>query len=304
MVRRSKWIDGVAADQPVSDSACRALRVRLSVVWHYVPLAAERARDDIEYVHQLRVATRRGMAAMQAFDNVCPKGPGRWMCKCLKKLRKAAGDARDDDVLYLRLAEMQERHPGIEVLLECVKSHRREAQKPIRKIYRHLQRKRFDRRMDELIDRTAWRDKPIKEPTFGIAARQQLRPLVNDFFRCARADLNDFSKLHDLRIAGKQVRYAMEIFSAAFDDDFRRQLYPQVEQAQELLGEVNDHASARARFETWLTQTRDANSTTLLRQLALSEARAARRCRQKFRAWWRPEQVAQLRKQFAQHLGK
>ena len=58
-MRKGKWIEGTSAEQPVSAAARRALEVRLAVVWHYLPLAAKRASEDVEHVHQLRVASRR-----------------------------------------------------------------------------------------------------------------------------------------------------------------------------------------------------------------------------------------------------
>jgi CHAD domain-containing protein len=301
MVRKSKWIDGVAADLPVSDAACRALRVRLSLVWHYVPLAAEHAFEDIEHVHQLRVATRRAVATLEVFDDVLPSRRGRWMSKRLKELRRAAGDARDDDVLAERLADMLEKYPAMSAIVDRVRRHRRRAQKPIRDIYTQLYRRRLPRRIDDLIDRVRWREQD-EEPSFGIAGRARLRPILSHFMACGEADLGDYAALHQLRIAGKQLRYAMEIFAAAFDEGFRRELYPQIEEAQELLGEVNDHFTARQRFEAWLAESTDAELAQALKKLAAAEARSLARSRDKFLNWWTPEQAEALRKQFAAHL--
>ena len=79
MVRSSKWITGAKPEQPVTDVAQRALRERLNTVWFYAPLAAKKYEEDIEYVHQLRVATRRAGAGLQIFAEVLPKRETRWM---------------------------------------------------------------------------------------------------------------------------------------------------------------------------------------------------------------------------------
>ena len=56
------------------DVARRALDARLDLVGHYLPRAAD-AADETENVHQLRVATRRAMAAMQIFDALSAAPP-------------------------------------------------------------------------------------------------------------------------------------------------------------------------------------------------------------------------------------
>ena len=58
------------------------------------------------------------------------------------------------------------------------------------------------------------------------------------------ADLSDVANLHQMRISGKRVRYAMELLAGAFDDSFRTELYPIYAEVQELLGTINDHATA------------------------------------------------------------
>ena len=57
MARMDKWIPGVSPDDRTSDVAGRTLRFRLAAVQHYLPVAAEKPAEDIEYVHELRVAT-------------------------------------------------------------------------------------------------------------------------------------------------------------------------------------------------------------------------------------------------------
>ena len=54
--------------QPVSRVARRELARRMKRVGKYLQLAATGPEKDIEHVHQLRVATRRAMAAMDGFE--------------------------------------------------------------------------------------------------------------------------------------------------------------------------------------------------------------------------------------------
>src|SRR2546423_3589961 len=103
MASSGKWIDGLHADSAVEDAARRSLEVRLATVAHYLPLAAHLAEHDIEHVHRLRVATRRAAAALKLYRDRLPQKDARWGKKQLRKIRRAAGEVRDLDVLIARL---------------------------------------------------------------------------------------------------------------------------------------------------------------------------------------------------------
>src|SRR4051812_42557814 len=103
MASSGKWIDGISAETTVVDAARRSLELRLAVVAHSLPLAAYLAEHDIEHVHRLRVATRRAAAALKLYGECLPQKSVRWFKKRLRQIRRAAGEARDLDVLIQRL---------------------------------------------------------------------------------------------------------------------------------------------------------------------------------------------------------
>jgi hypothetical protein len=94
MKSSNKWISGIDADTSLRKAARVSLRTRLAAVWYYLPLAAEQADDNVEYVHQLRVSTRRALAALRLYGRLCRKRDVRWFRTKLKQIRRAAGDAR------------------------------------------------------------------------------------------------------------------------------------------------------------------------------------------------------------------
>ena len=57
----------------VSDAARVSLEARLATVAYWLPLAARQIDDDIEKVHQLRVATRRAIAALELYRDWLPR---------------------------------------------------------------------------------------------------------------------------------------------------------------------------------------------------------------------------------------
>ena len=305
MVKSSKWIKGTKPNEPLRKVARRALHARLETVWYFANLAAKKPEENIEHVHQLRVAVRRARAVLQIFDDLLPKQRSRWINKTLRRLRRAAGDARDLDVLGERLAAIAQAKEKSELdkIVTKIAKRRRKAQKPLVESYKAAKRAGFVKRSRGLEKRVRWRKKQ-SEPVFAEAARLRLGPLVDDFFTAAEADLSDMTNLHQMRIAGKRVRYAMELLAGAFDESFRTDLYPVFGEAQELLGTINDHATAIAVFTEWLE--RADGETDLageIKELIANEETQFQATRESFLEWWTPERTADLRSCFDRVLG-
>ena len=95
---------------------------RLGVVRDRLPDAVFHAEEDMEYVHQLRVGTRRAAAALRIFRRLLAQAPRRKTRKNLRTLRRSAGEARDWDVfldmLQTRLARCPlKQRRGLDFLL-------------------------------------------------------------------------------------------------------------------------------------------------------------------------------------------
>ena len=248
MTANSKWITIESLEEPVTRVARRALKSRLRWLWSRLPLAAEASDEDLEHVHQLRVASRRATAAMETFAPYLPPRRAAWFDRKLKRIRRAAGEARDLDVLALRLQkEFQgDTSAAAAAIVERVSAARNAAQPEILAVYHRLQSHEFRQRIHKLVRRvrlretrgedscgdsccdSAGRDSAGRdsnacgadcpgncEPSIFKAARSQMRHLVDGWFTAADADLSDTHRLHLFRIAGKRLRYAMEIFASA-----------------------------------------------------------------------------------------
>jgi len=98
--------------------------------------------------------------------------------------------------------------------------------------------------------------------------------------------------------AQKKLRYTMEIVAVAFDSEFRKKLYPQVTLFQDLLGTVNDHATAKILFRDWLSKSENAEEKAFLEGLLLAEKRASDDLRAGFLATWTPQVVSGLKQEF------
>lgn len=100
---------------------------RWATVWGAIPVAL--AGEDIEGVHDVRVASRRLRAAMDIAAPVFPKPWYRTLHQAAKEITGALGEVRDRDVLLEALragradAPLVE-HPGIDRLIERVERER------------------------------------------------------------------------------------------------------------------------------------------------------------------------------------
>jgi CHAD domain-containing protein len=267
-----------------------ALKNRLQAVWHYLPLAATRPEEDSEYIHQVRVWARRSDAALQIFRSLLPKKTRKWVSRVLRRVRKAAGEPRDLDVFIERLAgeaNASDRE-ALGAVIDDLRERRRRAQPPVFEVYEELRLWKFDLRIELLADRLRWRD-GTPEPDFRAAASAMLWPVIEEFHEACCADFSDAQALHELRICGKALRYAMELLAGAFHKSFRKQLYPTVGKLQDRLGVVNDHAVACERLRNWVREAQDPGRIAVLKDLADLECAAVGTTAEEFRAWWTPE---------------
>jgi CHAD domain-containing protein len=248
-----KWIEGLAAHTPLAEAARKVLQARMQVVCHWLPQAMEVADPDHEPVHQLRVATRRADAALRIFEPCLPDKTGRNVRRRLRRIRRAAGTARDLDVFALDLLELSAKlpardRPGVDFLFGHTFGQRTLAQHEL-----HLVGKQdgddLEAFVRDLILSVRRPPDGADDATFVVLARPLLTNLLTDLRERASADLKEYPNLHQVRIAGKRLRYAMEAFAPCFDPPFRQTLYPLVEHMQEILGDANDRYNGSLRIE-------------------------------------------------------
>jgi len=246
-----KWIDELSGDMPLTAAARLVLTVRLGVVRDRLPLAAERADEDVEHVHQLRVATRRAGAALRIFAAVLPERLHRKARRTLRRLRRAAGAARDWDVFLdtvgqrRRRADAKQRR-GFDVLAGYAHGRRVAAQQGLTE----AAAAKGPALPGLLADLgRALRDEPAGGLTLRDLAVPTLTELVRELEQAAGTDLAKYEQLHQVRILGKQLRYAMEVFATCFGPPFREEYYPAVAAMQEILGLANDSHVAVQRLE-------------------------------------------------------
>jgi CHAD domain-containing protein len=294
-----KWISDVPRDAPVLRVVADTLLRRVRTLAKRIPPAVSPPDDDPEPVHELRVACRRARAACDVHAPLLPEPAATKLSRTINRLRRAADEARDDDVWLVRC-----RHDSrLAWLVHRLSKHRRRAQQPIVRQSRRLDEGRalladVDRlaaglHLPERRDAVA----PFSDGRFLFRewAAHRLRDEADRFFRVARRTSGDPAALHHLRIRGKKLRYAIELLAAPFPPALRMAVYADVERLQELLGTVNDHAVSAERLRAWSREAHSSRTERLLREVEAQERERLVESYADFEEWWTPPRRAALR---------
>jgi CHAD domain-containing protein len=245
-----KWISELTAETPVVDAARRVLLVRLEVVRHCLPLAVRESQKDVEYVHQLRVGTRRAGAALRIFRDCMPGKIFNKARRSLKQIRRAAGDARDWDVLLVTLSEKVNgapaaQRPGLDFLIGYTVAQRATAQTQLEQTGPEYPFA-LERVLADTVGAVDSPAHPSRGPKLVNLARPLLTGLLQELNEAAGRKHEEYEQLHRVRIIGKRLRYAMEVFADCFAPPFRDEIYPTIEEMQQILGDANDsHVAAQ-----------------------------------------------------------
>jgi len=291
------WPTGDERRMPVGQMAASTLRQRLDTVWRDLR-AAVAMPVEAEPVHRLRVATRRALAAIDAFRPLVPAKRRAWFEKRLRRLRRAAGEARDLDVLSVRLggngtATARRR------LVALLARKRHDSRAPIREELDGLIAAGWSARVDRLLEEVRARHRRSR---FRAFARRRFEPMVKSVFKKAGRTLRDDDAIHALRIEGKKLRYALEIFGTVFSARDRIRCQESLERLQQTLGDFTDHASAADRLGRWARSADAGPNRDMLFALRDDEDDAAARARRSFSRWWNPDRRRSLHRRLQRTL--
>ena len=228
-----------------------ALRKRLKGV---------RRGDDVEDIHQVRVASRRLRAGLAVFGDLWPAKTVKQWRRQIRRLMRSLGEARDQDVQieFLRgiadqMADPQQRAGVSRLLLRCMQ-HREALQAEVAKAGKSAKARRV---MDQMrrVSRKASAAKGAGAPTRRLFLRAQREILTRleemGRFQDSLAEPQQMGRHHHMRIAAKRMRYTMEIFAPAYQG----RLDPFIAAAKDLqamLGDIHDCDVWSERLEQFL----------------------------------------------------
>lgn len=172
-----------------------------------------------EAVHDLRVASRRLRAAMVLLERDLPRRRIKPVARRLRRLTRTLGLPRERDVYIADLEELHgvaegaEERAAIEFLLERMTARRDRARRRMVRKLRRVDAAGLRRRINELTKHVAERP-PAQEPR---EAMDVLGPLIEHAFAGlpALTQSERPGELHEMRIAVKRLRYALEWLAPA-----------------------------------------------------------------------------------------
>lgn len=103
---RAREVPGFDCEEPFAAAAARVVAVRAEEVFEHSEGVLD--LDEIEHVHDMRVATRRLRAALEIFAPCFPAKRHRKALKKVKALADALGERRDRDVSIESLTRFSE----------------------------------------------------------------------------------------------------------------------------------------------------------------------------------------------------
>jgi inorganic triphosphatase YgiF len=214
--------------------------------------------DDVEYVHQARVALRRLRSAFSLFRPAVPRASVEPLLGALRSLGMALGAARDWDVFVTEtlppLDAALGHAPGLPGLLVQAQAHRAAARTAARQAVAAPTFTALLLDLGEALVKRPWRGSlderalalqalPLKEFAARLLSRQARR------VRRAGRGIGrlDAEGLHALRIEVKKLRYAAEFLQRLHTRREVRECIACTAELQDILGGLND-ASVTARL--------------------------------------------------------
>jgi inorganic triphosphatase YgiF len=205
--------------------------------------------DDPEYIHQMRVATRRLRAVLRLFSPVLPEHLAEPLREPLSALMEQLGRARDLDVLLTEIANpvlaALPNEPRLPALASDITNRRYVARaQAIAMLAAPDYGRTLLGALEALHARTTGEQATVT--LLGFASRR-LKRLHKKMRRLAlAANIGDPASLHALRIGVKRLRYGLEFFSPLAAGPAVYRVLKELAALQDTLGQLNDLTNAGA----------------------------------------------------------
>ena len=202
---------------------------------------------DIEYVHRMRVASRRLRSALKLFTIYFPENCAEKWRKEMKGITRALGNARDLDIQIQLVREKRQNlidescRPGYERLLLRLSQQRTRAQQKIISAIHSLTQNQTLDEIRNVLKRARIKDSYTYTPSLFRLGEKAINDALMTFlsFQAAIQTPNNIEELHAMRIAGKHLRYTMEIFKPMYEDPIIHYIEI-MKKIQDQLGEIHD----------------------------------------------------------------
>jgi CHAD domain-containing protein len=256
---------GLTTEDTMAEAARKTFAFHFQRMLYHEP--GTRQGEDIEELHDMRVATRRMRSAFQVFQDYLDMVRLKPILKGLKRTGSYLGAVRDLDVFWEKTQRYldglpPERQDDLAPLRQAWKAERRRMRE---RMLVHLDGDRyaeFTEFFAEILQTSgAWEPSPLTKK--GEAVPHRLRHVVPMAVYERTADVMAYDewvtrpgvpleRLHRLRIAAKRLRYTLEFFEEVLAPQ-ARDLIKEMKKLQDHLGDLQDAVVASELLRDFLT---------------------------------------------------
>jgi len=208
-----------------------------------------RQARDIEFIHRMRVASRRLRSALTIFEGCLPASKReRWINE-IQGVTRALGAARDLDVQIELVRNFEKsladpvNRPGARRLLLRLSQRRVRRQAKVIQALEVLEANQTIPKMGaKLIPLDGQRDKiylfspALYQLSFDVNSVQLDNLLA---FDAIAGNVDEVEAHHAMRIAAKKLRYSLEAFAPLYENELKEPLSV-LRNIQDALGEIHD----------------------------------------------------------------
>ena len=190
--------------------------------------------EDIEYLHKMRVTSRRIRAAMPLFKGCYQKKQFKKWLNEIKRVTKFLGEARDLDVQIIFLQEYIKSQPqlgsnsGVKLLLDSLASRRVKIQATVVNELDELKNsgvlEEIKKVSNQILTQTP-NEHPCPQDVLEEAS-DRISKKLDDFLSmesCVHKK-DDILCHHQMRIRAKWLRYTMEAFSPLYKENLSKEI--------------------------------------------------------------------------------
>jgi CHAD domain-containing protein len=205
---------------------------------------------DPEGVHSMRVASRRLRSALRDFMPYLHKRRLSSVLKPLRDVADALGEVRDQDVAIMALEKLQAHATDdvsatLKQIIDVRKEIRDQARKELETMLEDTQLKQLELSFTAGVDEATVEAKARTQAPLQVSFQKMSRAIILDRLKELEKLSNglfrpfDVETLHEMRIAAKRLRYAIELFQQCWGRSIATYA-KRTARMQTALGDVHD----------------------------------------------------------------
>jgi CHAD domain-containing protein len=247
---KAKRVKGINCNAPAGEGIRLVLQTRFEEMYS-LPKAAMNWGDP-EGVHSMRVASRRLRSALRDFTPYLRKSGVRASQKEIRRIADTLGDVRDQDVAIMALEKTASKAPSeavgaVEHFIASKKVLRDVARANLKSALRKDQLRGLRSRFISAVEvaspapKNAHSATAANNVTYLRMARSVILDRLRELEKLSDSLYRPFkvAPLHDMRIAAKRLRYAIELFQSCWGRSIKSHA-KRVARLQTALGGLHD----------------------------------------------------------------